>query len=78
MMKFVQRFAVCVVLAGTTNPVWAAGLTRGAIVGYGLTVLAYLMAQSLTGFRHYLHGALLTVFLAALYALLIPAIAKAS
>jgi hypothetical protein len=47
-------------------------------LGYGLAVTVYLMAQSLTGFRHYLHGALLAFFLAALYALLIPAIAKAS
>jgi hypothetical protein len=78
MMKFVQRFVLCVLLAGMMYPVWEAGLARTAIVGYGLTVLAYLMAQSLSGFRHYLHGALLTFFLAALYALLVPAIAKAS
>ena len=77
MIKFAQRLAVCVLLAVAMYPVWAAGLTQSAIAGCGLAVLLYLVSQSLTGFRHYLHGALLTFILAALYALVIPAIAKA-
>jgi hypothetical protein len=77
MMQFVKRLALCVLLMGTMYPVWAAGLARSAILGYGLAVTVYLMAQSITGFRHWLHGALLAFFLAALYALLILAIAKA-
>jgi hypothetical protein len=78
MTTLVQRLVLGMLLLGTMYPVWAAGLVRGALFGYGFAILLYLVAQAVTGFRHYLHGALLTFSFAVLYALLVPALSKAS
>src|SRR5437773_5536319 len=73
----VRRLIVSLVLAAPFCWLASAGLPASAIVGYVIALALYWFIQAVTDFRRPSDGLLVLGLLSILYALLLPAFAKA-